>query len=65
MASAGETRGHWPAIDYGHLIAAREIADEIQRALEAANGTAPPTINGEAANAGNAPPPDLYTPALE
>jgi hypothetical protein len=48
-----------------HLIAAREVTDEIQRALEAANGTTPsPTIDGEAANGKDAPP-DLMQPALE
>jgi hypothetical protein len=31
-----------------HLVAAREVSEEIQRALEAANGTRPPpTIEGE------------------
>jgi hypothetical protein len=47
-----------------HLIAAKEIGDEIARAL-VANGDAAPTIDGEAANGEDVAPPDLYTPALE
>jgi hypothetical protein len=30
-----------------HLVAAKEVTEEIQLALAAANGTAPPTIEGE------------------
>jgi hypothetical protein len=45
-----------------HLVAAREVSEEIQRALEAANGTTPPpTIDAEPSQE----PPDLCAPALE
>ena len=45
-----------------HLIAAKEVTDEIMRALEAANGTTPPpTIDAALSQE----PPDLCTPALE
>jgi hypothetical protein len=45
-----------------HLVAAREVSEEIQRALEAANGTTPPpTIDA----APSQEPPDLCAPALE
>jgi hypothetical protein len=45
-----------------HLIAAREVTNEIMRALEAANGTTPPpTIDA----APSQEPPDLCAPALE
>ena len=45
-----------------HLVAAREVSEEIQRALEAANGaTPPPTIDAAPSHE----PPDLCAPALE
>jgi hypothetical protein len=45
-----------------HLVAAREVSEEIQRALEAANGTTPPpTIDA----APSQEPPDLCAPARE
>ena len=45
-----------------HLIAAKEVTDEIMRALEAANGTTPPpTIDAAPSHE----PPDLCAPALE
>jgi hypothetical protein len=47
-----------------HLIAAKEIGDEIARAL-AANGDAAPMIDGNVANGEDVAPIDLMKPALE
>jgi hypothetical protein len=48
-----------------HLVAAREITDEIMRALNNGGDTTQPTIDGEAANGEDAAPVDLTQPALE
>ena len=56
-----------------HLVAAKEVTEEIQLALAAANGTAPPTIEGEPSQNPEAASADitsdrsvnLYAPAPE
>ena len=45
-----------------HLIAAREVSEEIERALAAGNGTAPPVIDGEPASEENTTEPQQHEP---
>jgi hypothetical protein len=51
-----------PSIGLLHLIACKEVQAEIERALAAGNGTAPPVIDGEPASEENTTEPQQHEP---